>query len=272
MKFRAIPLTDVVVSETGFSLDSFHREAGDPIAVERTLRLAQDQGINFFSLGRNGHVTDLYFSAAFSKERRQRLVVAAVETWSSFGDLEAAVEGRLRGASLERLDLLLLDGIEPADLDGPVAGAIARLREAGKIRHAGVSTPATGPLLDDLRLIERAGLTFIETELDLGRQAAVARLDRLQQVEERRLTVLARAERNDDPAFAFLWNGTDRTSLQLSIGFGLSFDWVGSVIPAISSDTDLREATRAPLATPLTGAEAAEIRAVDERLRRLVTA
>ena len=76
-------------------------------------------------------------------------------------ELRADVEDDLRGPRLERLDLVYLrlgDGRVLADSGAPLAesfGALAELKEEGKIRHLGLSS-ATREALEEARKIAPA--------------------------------------------------------------------------------------------------------------------
>jgi aryl-alcohol dehydrogenase-like predicted oxidoreductase len=98
--------------------------------------------------------------------------------------LRAAVEGSLGRLGLERIDLLQLHAVDP---DVPIEdslGALVELRDAGRIRHIGVSN-VDADQLD--RAIDVAGVVSVQNRYSLTDRASDDVLDRC---EERGLAFL----------------------------------------------------------------------------------
>src|SRR5258708_32007517 len=110
MKFRAVPQTELVVSEVGFSLASSDDSEWiqDDVVFERRLRLAYDSGITLFDVGpvnESGGWSGV-FSKSFSAAMRRNLILAAV-LGPALGDkeIEPACDRFLRQLNTDVLDL-----------------------------------------------------------------------------------------------------------------------------------------------------------------------
>ncbi|HXT20951.1 MAG TPA: aldo/keto reductase, partial [Thermoanaerobaculia bacterium] len=120
-------------------------------AALATLRRAIELGVNFIDTADSyGPYASEELIAEALTPYPSDLVVATKGGWQRPGPgqwlhnaspkhLEAAVEGSLKRLRLERIDLYQLHVPDPAVSFDASIGVLARMRDAGKIRHIGLS-------------------------------------------------------------------------------------------------------------------------------------
>jgi aryl-alcohol dehydrogenase-like predicted oxidoreductase len=249
MKFRAIPNTDLLVSETALALSP---ALPDEAAAEQLLRLAYDEGINLYIVSPRAHPTDRAFAAAFSGDRRYKVHWALRVAWTSdTARLAQMLEDRLLSLGTESMELVVLHGVSRADLrSGAVGDGVHRLRASGRAAHVALHAGEVDPF-DDARLIERSGVALVEDE-------ATARLF---SVDDRRPPLLVHAPRFEgEEALSFLWDGAGRTPAQAGVQMALAKPGVCSALIQPLSALELKELARASLAPPLSPEEVAAAR------------
>lgn len=236
MKFRAIANTDLLVSEV--ALDVAIAPADAP-AVELSLRLAYDEGINLFVISGSSPEADAAFVTAFEGDRRSKVLLALRLAWTGdAASFASDLDDRLRSLRTDKAEILLIENLSAEDLSGGAVGdAIHRLRASGRIGQAGLRA---APGVDDAKLIEKNGFGLLEEELTPRTSA-----------EDRRLPALVVPPRLDTiPAASFLWQDTGRTAAQAAIQFALAQPGVCSAI-VHPAGLDFKELARAPMAPPL---------------------
>ena len=126
--------------------------ATDEEAAVAAIRHAADQGINFFDTaqGYGFGASEALLAKALSGGRRQDVIIATkgglrplrgggVERDSSPDWIRAGVESSLKALGTDYIDLYQVHWPDPKVPFAETAGALARLVEAGKVRHVGVS-------------------------------------------------------------------------------------------------------------------------------------
>ncbi len=248
MKFRAVSDTDLLVSEVALALDGADAPA-EPASAEMLIRLAYDEGMNFVLAAGESHPSDAAFSGALAGERRSKISVALRLPWKGeFASLSECLDARLRALALPRVDLLILDGVSPADLHrGEVGDAVHRLRVSGSVSHAGMRAEFDGRA--NAALAARNNFVLIE-DAPGPRQFSG---------EERHLPRFMSAPHfgfdGVTSDLSFLWQDTGRTPAQAAVQFALSHPLVCSVFIRPTTPAGLKELARAPLAPPLSADE-----------------
>jgi aryl-alcohol dehydrogenase-like predicted oxidoreductase len=155
MLYRRLGRTGLRVSEIGLGCASFwgKRIFSERDAV-RLVHAAAEQGVTFFDTGPSysgGNAEPRLGRALAALNNKNDLVVAttvgthldarnrAYRDWSP-GAVRASVEQSLRRLKLDTIALLQLHGAQIADLSDGLLGALARLKQDGKIRHLGVNS------------------------------------------------------------------------------------------------------------------------------------
>jgi aryl-alcohol dehydrogenase-like predicted oxidoreductase len=162
---------DFVVHRLGFGAmrltgDGIWGEPKDPAEARAVLHQALDSGVNFIDT-----------ADAYGPEVSERLIAAALypyprglliatkggqtrpgpNVWVPDGrpeHLREACEASLRRLKVERIDLYQMHTPDPKVPYADSIGALARLREAGKIRHVGVSNVSTDELATARAIVE----------------------------------------------------------------------------------------------------------------------
>jgi pyridoxine 4-dehydrogenase len=123
----------------------------DPPAALATLRRAIELGVNFIDTADSyGPDVSEELIAEALRPYPSDLVIATKGGWERVGPgqwlhnasprhLESAVEGSLKRLRLERIDLYQLHTPDPAVSFDASIEALAKMRDAGKIRHIGLS-------------------------------------------------------------------------------------------------------------------------------------
>lgn len=245
MKFRAVADTELLVSEVALDVDG-SAAASDPVSAERLLRLAYDEGVNLFLVSRPQSLGGA-LGAAFGGEHRSKVSIAIREAWT--GDLDRfarRLDEDLQAAGIDRADVLLIAGLQEADLhSGRVGDAVHRLRAAGRVGLAGLGQPAG--LFPSVSLAERNGLVVTEEQPLIRRSLG----------EERGLPAIVRAPQlaSCPSAIEFLWQQTGRTAGQTGVQLVLAMPGACAASVRPASAAELKELARAPLAPALLPAE-----------------
>jgi len=143
MRYRTMGKTGIEVSEVGFGGIPIIRLSTE--AAIRVLRRAFDHGINLYDTANMYLDSEEKIGLAF-EGLRQRVVLATKTIKRDAQGAEAHIEQSLRSLRTDYLDLLQFHQVsQEADyqtLTGPKGAleAATRAKEAGKIRHIGVSS------------------------------------------------------------------------------------------------------------------------------------
>lgn len=150
---RQVRLGELTVSAVGLGCMSMSQSYGeaDPAESKRTLLSALDNGVTFFDTANaygNGHNETLIGNTL--AERRQEYVLATKFGIVRHDDGTRGVDGRpeivaarceesLKRLKTDVIDLYYLHRLDPNVPIEDTVGAMARLIDAGKIRHLGLS-------------------------------------------------------------------------------------------------------------------------------------
>lgn len=166
-----ITIGDIPVPRIGFGAmritgDGIWGQPGDPGEARRLLQRVVELGIRFIDTADayGPEVSeDLIYEALHPYP--EGLVIATKggivrpdkATWERDGrpeHLRAACEASLRRLHVERIDLYQLHSVDPRVPLEDSIGELARLQQAGKIRHIGVSNVSLGELQRARRLVK----------------------------------------------------------------------------------------------------------------------
>ena len=169
MKYRKLGKTGFEVSEISLGTWQLGGGWGKPFDEEeayRTLNLAIDEGINFLD------TADVYSGGLSEKavgkiirERKEDIVLATkagrrlnphVPEGYTPANIEGFIDDSLKNTGCDSLDLVQLH-CPPTDVyyKPELFGALDRMREAGKIRHYGVSVERGGRGSESYRVSRR---------------------------------------------------------------------------------------------------------------------
>ncbi len=161
MKYRRLGRTALKVSVIGVGTWQFGGEWGRTYTqseVDAILDKAAEHGVNLIDTAEcyGDHVSESLIGDYLSRRNRQRWVVATKfghqfhgflnRTWhASPGDVQRQLEDSLRVLRVEAIDLYQFHSGSDAEFQQPELWAkLARQKEAGKIRHLGVSIASKG--------------------------------------------------------------------------------------------------------------------------------
>ncbi|MCF4165467.1 aldo/keto reductase [Zavarzinia compransoris] len=161
MEHRSLGPSGPAVSAIGLGcmgMSEFYGPRSDDSSLE-TLAAALDAGIDFFDTADTyGHGHNEALLGRFLKGRRDRVVIAtkfgivrapgAYERRidNSPAHVAAACDASLKRLGVETIDLYYAHRIDPARPIEETVGAMARLVEAGKVRHLGLSEVSAATL------------------------------------------------------------------------------------------------------------------------------
>jgi aryl-alcohol dehydrogenase-like predicted oxidoreductase len=149
----------------------------------RVLRRAYELGCNFFDTADSygPHVDEELIAEALHPYPRD-LVIATkggllrprASRWDEDGrpaHLRRAVEGSLKRLRLERIDLYQLHAPDPKVPFAESVGALAEMRQAGKIRHVGVSNVDVAQLEEARKIVP---IVSVQNEYNLENRSCEA--------------------------------------------------------------------------------------------------
>ena len=135
----------------GTGLMAVLRHNLSPAEAARILLRGFELGVNFWDTA-DGYKTHPHVAEALRHVNRDAVVVNTKTKAKTAEEAVADVERFLQELDTERLDIVLLHGIETVEELERRAGALEallRAREAGKLRAVGISTHlASGPIMD----------------------------------------------------------------------------------------------------------------------------
>lgn len=143
MKYVKLGQTDLTVSEFGFGcIPIIRRSKDDSVKV---LRHALDQGINFFDTANAYRDSEEKIGVAFSGMRDKVVLASKTMLRTGQGAMEQ-LENSLRKMNTDHLDLYQLHQVaQESDwekVSGPDGAleAVMKARDAGKVRHVGITS------------------------------------------------------------------------------------------------------------------------------------
>jgi 1-deoxyxylulose-5-phosphate synthase len=155
MLYRRLGRTGLRVSEIGLGCASFWgKQIFDETQAIRLVHAAAEHGVTFFDTGPSysgGNAEPRLGRALASLPNKNDLVVATkvgtrlgrwsrpYKDWSPAG-VRDSVEDSLRRLKLDAIALLQLHGPDVSDLTEDLLGALARLKQDGKVRHLSVNS------------------------------------------------------------------------------------------------------------------------------------
>jgi aryl-alcohol dehydrogenase-like predicted oxidoreductase len=155
MLYRSLGNTGLRVSEIGFGCASYWgKKVFDEVAAIRLIHAAIDHGVTFFDTGASysgGNAEPRLGRAISGLKNKHDLVIATKagsctdergrwrEDFSPVG-VRRTVEASLVRLGLDAIPLLHLHGPEIANLNDDLLGALARLKEEGKVLHLSVNS------------------------------------------------------------------------------------------------------------------------------------
>ena len=186
-----ITLGDLTVSRMGYGAMRLTGRGiwgppADPAGATRVLRRAVELGVTFIDTADSygPHVNEEQIAAALHPYRAG-LVIATKggflrdgpDLWRTDGrpeHLRRACEGSLRRLRVERIDLYQFHWPDDAVPFEDSVGALARLREEGKIRHVGLSNVSVDQLASARRIVP---VVSVQNRFNLEDQASAPVLD-----------------------------------------------------------------------------------------------
>ncbi len=151
MKYRTLGSTDLKVSTAGLGCGGASKlgmaKGGSVPEAVALVKHCLDMGVNFVDTAA-AYGTEPVVGEALQTYRRSDIVIATKlpgrhnRPGHPVSDIVADVDRSLANLRTDYIDLVQLHGLLPADYDyavGNVLPALQRLRDAGKIRHIGVT-------------------------------------------------------------------------------------------------------------------------------------
>jgi len=175
MRQRTLGRTGLSVSELALGTVELGLDYGIAVAGERLkpdrrkaaalLNQALDLGINLLDTARAYGDAEEIIGEALKSRRGEYVLVSKVATGPA--DVRDSVEASLRALQTDYIDVMMIHCGADADPDADTAGQLARMRDAGAIRHLGASVYG-----------ERAALAAIDSEWCDCIEIAYSALDR----------------------------------------------------------------------------------------------